>query len=117
MRRAVRRPAVAVGVHEPVTTGSVDLLIVDDGTALRGYDCRDVVRVEEVPARAGSTGGYLLRLGRLGPSREVACREVLVSVALTAREIRPVPPALRDRMEGEKPWAVGITERGICLLY
>lgn len=114
MRRAVRRPAVAVGVPQPVTTGSVDLLVVDDGTALRGYDCRDVVRVEEV---AGETGGYIVRLGRLGPPREVACREILASVALTAREIRPVPPALRDRIEGEKPWAVGIIERGICLLY
>lgn len=114
MRRAVRRPAVAVGVPEPVTTGSLDLLVVDDGAALRGYDCRDVVRVEEV---AGEPGGYLVRLGRLGSPREVACREVLGSVALSAREIRPVPEALRERMTGEKPWAVGLTEREIYLLY
>jgi hypothetical protein len=99
---------------ESVTTGSVDFLVVDDGTAFRGYDCRDVVRVEEV---TGSTGGFLVRLGRLGPPREIPCREIIVSVALSARDIRPVPAALRERMEGEKPWAVGITERGICLLY
>ncbi len=97
-----------------MTTGSVDLLVVDDGAALRGYDCRDVVRVEEV---AGEAGGYLVRLGRLGSPREVACREILGSVALSAREIRPVPEALRERIPGEKPWAVGITEREIYLLY
>jgi hypothetical protein len=100
-----------------VTTGSVDLLVVDDGAALRGYDCRDVLRVEEVPGRAGSPGGYLVRLGRLGPPREVACREVLGSVSLSAREIRPVPEALKDRMQGEKPWAVGMAGREIYLLY
>lgn len=115
MRRAVRRPAVAVGVPEPVTTGSVDLLLVDDGAALRGYDCRDVVRVEEVAGVAG--GSFRVRLGRLGPAREVACREVLGSVALSAREIRPVPDVLRERIPGEKPWAVGITGREIYLLY
>ena len=74
-------------------TGPVDLLLVDDGAALRGYDCRDVVRVEEV---AGEPGGYLVRLGRLGLPREIACREVLGSVALSAREIRPVPEVLLD---------------------
>ncbi len=100
-----------------MTTGSVDLLVVDDGAALRGYDCRDVLRVEEVPGRAGSPGGYLVRLGRLGPPREVACREVLGSVSLSAREIRPVPEALKDRMQGEKPWAVGMAGREIYLLY
>ena len=114
MRRAVRRPAVAVGVPEPVTTGSVDFLVVDDGAALRGYDCRDVVRVEEV---AGEPGGFLVRLGRLGSPREVACREVLGSVALSAREIRPVPEVLRERMTGEIPWAVGLTGREMYLLY
>ena len=97
-----------------MTTGSVDLLLVDDGAALRGYDCRDVVRVEEV---AGEPGGFVVRLGRLGPPREVACREVLGSVALSAREIRPVPEVLRERITGEKPWAVGLTERGMYLLY
>ena len=97
-----------------MTTGSVDLIVVDDGEALRGYDCRDVVRVEEV---AGEPGGYLVRLGRLGSPREVACRGVLGSLALSAREIRPVPEALRERMTGEMPWAVGLTEREIYLLY
>ncbi len=95
-------------------SGSVNLLVVDDGAALRGYDCRDVVRVEEV---AGEPGGYLVRLGRLGSPREVACREVLGSVALSAREIRPVPEVLRERITGEKPWAVGLTGQGMYLLY
>jgi len=98
-------------------TRSVDLLVLDDGTAIRGYDCRDVLRVEEVPGRAGAPGGFLVRLGRLGPPREVACREILGSVSLSAREIRPVPEVLRERMTGEKPWAVGITQQRICLLY
>jgi hypothetical protein len=38
-------------------------------------------------------------------------------VALSAREIRPVPETLRERIPGEKPWAVGLTEREIFLLY
>ncbi|MGA8753850.1 MAG: hypothetical protein WB712_09380 [Candidatus Deferrimicrobium sp.] len=97
-----------------MTPGSVDLLVVDDGSALRGYDCRDVVRVEEV---AGGPGGYLVRLGRLGTPREVACREVLGSLVLSAREIRPVPEALRERISGEKPWAVGLTGQEMYLLY
>lgn len=97
-----------------MTTGSVDLLVVDDGAALRGYDCRDVVRVEEVE---GEPGGYLVRLGRMGSPREVSCREILGSVALSAREIRPVPDVLRERITGEKPWAVGLTERELYLLY
>jgi hypothetical protein len=97
-----------------VTAGSVDLLVVDDGEALRGYDCRDVVRVEEV---AGETRGYLVRLGRLGSPRAVACREVLASVSLSAREIRPVPEVLRERITGEGPWAVGLAGREIYLLY
>ncbi len=114
MRRAVRRPAVAVGVPEPVTAVFVDLLVVDDGAVLRGYDCRDVVRVDEV---AGEPGGYLVRLGRLGSPREVVCREILGSVSLSAREIRPVPEVLKERTTGEMPWGVGITEQRICLLY
>ena len=97
-----------------MTSVSVDLLVVDDGAALRGYDCRDVVRVEEV---AGEPGGYLVLLGRRGSPLEVACREVLGSVALSAREIRPVPEVLRERITGEKPWAVALTEREIYLLY
>lgn len=97
-----------------MTTGSIDLLVVDDGSALRGYDCRDVVRVEEAGEEAG---GYLVRLGRLGSPREVACREILGSVVLSAREIRPVPEMLRERITGERPWAVGLTGREIYLLY
>jgi len=100
-----------------MTAVSVDLLVIDDGTSLRGYDCRDVVRVEEVPAEAGSPGGYLVRLGRLGPPRQIACREILESVSLSAREIRPVPEVLRVRMTGEMPWGVGVREQRICLLY
>ena len=97
-------------------TAALDVLVLDVGDAVRGYDCRDVLRVEETDEDS-SRGRYVVRLGRLGAPRDVRCREILGSVALTARDIRPVPPALRDRMEGEKPWAVGITERGICLLY
>lgn len=100
-----------------MTATTVDLLVVDDGTALRGYDCRDVVRVEEVAGEAGSTVGYLVRLGRLGPPREIVCREILEPVSLSAREIRPVPEALKGRVTGEMPWGVGITEKRICLLY
>jgi hypothetical protein len=97
-----------------VTGGTVDLLVLDDGVSIRGYDCRDVVRVEAVE---GAPGGYLVQLGRVGSSREIACREVLGSVSLSAGEIRRVPAALIERLEGEKPWAVGITDRGVCLLY
>lgn len=97
--------------------GSLDLLVLDDGAAIRGYDCRDVVRVKEVAGEHGAPGGYLVQLGRLGSHREVACRKILGSVALSAREIRLVPEVLRERMSGEKPWAVGVTERGIFLLY
>lgn len=100
-----------------MTAGSLDLLVLDDGASIRGYDCRDVVRVEEVAGERGAPGGYRVQLGRLGSHREVACREILGSVALSAREIRLVPEALRERMTGEKPWAVGVTERGIFLLY
>ncbi|MHB1012258.1 MAG: hypothetical protein ACYC37_05055 [Desulfobacteria bacterium] len=97
-----------------MTGGSIDLLVVDDGASLRGYDCRDVVRVEEV---AGEAGGYLVRLGRLGSPREVACREIIGSVALSAGKIRPIPEVLRERITGEKPWAVGLTEREMYMLY
>ncbi len=101
-----------------MTTGTVDLLVVDDGTTLRGYDCRDVLRVEEAgEEETGSAGRYRIHLGRLGGAREVRCREVLGSVALTAKQIRPVPEVLSDRLGGEKPWAVGVTDRGICLLF
>jgi hypothetical protein len=42
---------------------------------------------------------------------------VLGSVSLSAREIRPVPDVLRERIAGERPWAVGLTERELYLLY
>jgi len=97
-------------------TSALEFLVLDVGDAIRGYDCRDVLRVEET-GEEPSRGRYVVHLGRLGSTRDVRCREIVGSVTLSAGEIRPVPPALRDRMEGEKPWAVGITERGICLLY
>ena len=95
----------------------MEFLVLDDGTAIRGYDCRDVLRVEETGKWAAARDRYVVRLGRLGAPREVRCREVLGSVALAAADVRPVPAALRDRIPGEKPWAVGITDRGLCLLY
>ena len=100
-----------------MTAGSLELLVLDDGAAIRGYDCRDVVHVKEVPGESDAPGGYLVQLGRLGSRREVVCREVLGAMSLSAREIRLVPEALRERMTGEKPWAVAVTERGIFLLY
>jgi len=115
--RPVRRVAVAAGFAEPVNAGSIEILVLDDGTGIRGYDCRDVLRVEEVAGAGKAPAGYLVRLGRLGPPREVSCREVVGSVSLAAREIRPVPAVLKERMTGETPWAVGLTERGICPLY
>ncbi|GAB4240961.1 MAG: hypothetical protein OHK0028_19260 [Deltaproteobacteria bacterium] len=96
---------------------SIELLVLDDGEGIRGYDCRDVLRVEAVAGDGGAAQGYRVRLGRLGPPREVACRGVLGSVSLSAREIRPVPAVLKERMKGEVPWAVGMTERGLYLLY
>jgi hypothetical protein len=59
-------------------------------------------------------GRFVVRLGRVGPSREVRCRGVLGSRVLAAADIRPVPEALRERMEGEQPWAGGITGQGLC---
>lgn len=97
----------------------MNVLVVDDGSVLRGYDCRDVLRVEEIPV-AGSPAlaeKFLVHLGRNGRRNEVRCREVLGFFTLSAREVRPLPPALRERMAGETPWGVGITDRGLCLLF
>ena len=96
------------------------VLVVDDGTTLRGYDCRDVLTVEEIGSPAGPSAGsdrFLVQLGRRGGRQEIWCREVVGFFPLSAREIRPVPPTLRERMTGEVPWAVGVTEQGLCLLY
>ncbi len=97
----------------------MNVLVVDDGSALRGYDCRDVLDVEDDGRGPGTpeAGGFLVRHGRKGERREVRCREVVGFFTLSAREIRPLPPALRERIHGEIPWAVGITERGLCLLF
>jgi len=100
-----------------VNAGFIEILVLDDGTGIRGYDCRDVLRVEEAAGAAKAPAGYLVQLGRLGPPTEVSCPEVMGSVSLAAREIRRVPAVLKERMTGEAPWAVGLTERGICPLY
>lgn len=97
----------------------MNVLVVDDGTTLRGYDCRDVLNVEEIeaPIDMAENDRFLVRLGRAGCRREIRCREIVGFFPLSAREIRPVPPALRERMTGEVPWAVGVTDRGLCLLF
>ncbi len=99
-------------------TPSLEILLLDVGDAVRGYDCRDVLGVEEADAEGeASPGRYVVHLGRLGPAREVRCRGILGSVVLMAGDLRRVPAALCERMNAEKPWAVGITESGLCLLY
>ena len=99
-------------------TSSLEILVLDFGDSVRGYDFRDVLGVKEAGVESADPDGrFVVNLGRLGPAREVRCREVLGSRELSARDIRPVPEALCERMEGEKPWAVGITGQGICLLY
>ncbi len=116
-RRPLRRPAVSVDVPEPVTS-PLEILLLDVGDSVRGYDFRDVLCVKEDAGESlDPAGRFVVSLGRLGPAREVRCREVLGSRELSACDIRPVPEALCERMEGEKPWAVGITGQGICLLY
>ncbi len=97
----------------------MNVLVVDDGTTLRGYDCREVLNVEEIEVSGETTiaDRFLVRLGRTGDGKEIRCREVLGFFPLSAREIRPVPPVLRERMAGDVPWAVGVTARGLCLLF
>ncbi len=97
----------------------LEILVVDDGTGLRGYDCRDVVGMGEVPPTPGEPGREecVVRLGRLGTPREIRCRAVLGFFSLTPKDVRPVPPVLSERIAGEAPWGVGIIDRGLCLLY
>lgn len=97
----------------------MNVLVVDDGTTLRGYDSREILHVEEIGPRGESPDAdrFLVHLGRTGDRREIRCREVLGFFPLSAREIRPVPPALRERLTGEVPWAVGVISRGLCLLF
>jgi hypothetical protein len=97
----------------------MNVLVVDDGSFLRGYDSRDVLQVEEIPTGDASAvpEKFLVHLGRLGSQKEIRCREVVGFFALSAREIRPVPRTLRERMAGEIPWGVGLTDRGLCLLF
>lgn len=96
------------------------VLVVDDGLCLRAYDCRDVLGVEEAAPGAQTPPGerFLVRLGRLGPPREVRCREVLGFAPLSPQDVRPLPRALAERMEAaEAPWGIGLLARGLCLLY
>lgn len=97
----------------------MNVLVVNDGTTLRGYDSREVLNVEEiaVTGEPADADRFLVRLGRTGNRKEVRCREVLGFFPISAREIRPVPPALRERMHGEVPWAVGVFAQGLCLLF
>jgi hypothetical protein len=94
----------------------LNVLVVDDGVTLRGYDCREVVRVEEPEGLADMP--FVVRFGRAGAERELGCMSVLGFYTLAAADIRPLPAALKDRMtQGESPWAVGIIPGGLCLLY
>lgn len=97
----------------------MNVLVIDDGTTLRGYDCREVLDVEEIgePGGAEESDRFLVRLGRTGDRKEIRCREIVGFFPLSAREIRPVPAALKDRLMGEVPWAVGVIARGLCLLF
>lgn len=96
--------------------GELNILLVDDGLTLRGYDCREVVRVDE-PSEL-SDYPFVVRFGRAGAEREFGCMNVLGFQHLSAADIRPLPAVLKERMNpGEAPWAVGITPEGLCLLY
>lgn len=98
----------------------MNVLVLDDGETLRGYDCREVLGVEEMPEGAPSRERFVVRLGRTGGDRrEIRCREVIGFFPLSPHDVRPLPAALRDRMTTaeEEPWAVGITAGGLCLLY
>lgn len=94
----------------------MNVLVVNDGVTLRGYDCREVVRVEE-PAGLNDLP-FVVHFGRAGVERELGCLSVLGFYPLSASDIRPLPAVLKERMTpGEVPWAVGITPGGLCLLY
>ncbi len=95
----------------------MEILILEDDETLRGYDCREVLGVEEANPGEGGAGGFRIVLGRGKGRRALLCRRIVGCVALSARDIRPLPDVLGERMSGEKPWAVGLTDRGLCLLY
>jgi hypothetical protein len=97
----------------------MNVLVVDDGKTLRGYDCREVLNVEEIgtPDDAAGADRFLVQLGRTGSRKEIRCRVVVGFFPLSARDIRPVPPLLRERMTGEAPWAIGVISYGLCLLF
>ncbi|HEY3488739.1 MAG TPA: hypothetical protein VGK27_01310 [Candidatus Deferrimicrobiaceae bacterium] len=94
----------------------MNVLVIDDGETLRGYDCREVLRVDE-PAGGGELP-FIVHFGRAGSTWELCCRNVLGFYPLSAADIRPLPLVLKERLtQGEGPWAVGITPGGLCLLY
>ncbi len=94
----------------------MNVLVIDDGMTLRGYDCREVVRVEE-PTDLSDLP-FVVHFGRAGVKRELGCMQVLGFHTLSASDIRPLPAVLKERMsQDDMPWAVGITPNGLCLLY
>jgi hypothetical protein len=94
----------------------VNVLVVDDGRTLRGYDCREVLRVDEPNDLRDLP--FVVRFGRAGAERELECLNIVGFYTLTASDVRPLPAVLKDRMgPGESPWGVGITPGGLCLLY
>lgn len=96
----------------------MEVIVARQGGALVGFDCRDVVGVED--AEGGGipgSGAVRLRLGRRGHPRTVAGLTIVGFFRITARELRPVPWVLRERMTGEIPWGVALILPGICLLY
>jgi len=97
----------------------MNVLVVDDGTSLRGYDCGDVMGIEEIPSppETGDRAEFLVRLGRLGNPKGVRCREIVGFYSFAEPDVHPLPQVVKERMTGEVPWGVGITERGLCLLY
>ena len=94
----------------------MNVLVIDDGDTLRGYDCREVVRVDELSG--GGELPFVVHFGRAGNTWELCCKNVLGFYPLSAADVRPLPTVLKERMtQGEAPWAVGITPGGLCLLY
>lgn len=94
----------------------MNVLVIDDGTTLRGYDCKEVVRVDE-PSGLNDYP-FVVRFGRRGEERELGCMNVLGFFPLAASDIRPLPAVLKERMTADgAPWAVGIIPQGLCLLY
>lgn len=94
----------------------MNVLVIDDGFSLRGYDCREVVRVEE-PEGLGDMP-FVVHFGRAGAERELGCLSVLGFFNLSAADIRPLPAVLKERLDpADAPWAVGITPGGLCLLF